>query len=170
MRLSIRKGFSFGLTSGIITTLGLIVGLHSGTHSKMIVIVVGLVFMIAGYLALQKSYMPEIKKHRSILVSITFIPVVTVIIIQTLSLINSPFSYLPAAQNHLLASVFAYFHFILWAIVVNFVPASNKKYSIENLLPNKSVLWIVLGIIATVFYILILGSGIGSFEGHPSLQ
>lgn len=38
MTLSIRKGFSFGLASGIITTLGLIVGLHSGTHSKIIVI------------------------------------------------------------------------------------------------------------------------------------
>ncbi|MCD6483202.1 MAG: hypothetical protein J7K83_02950 [Candidatus Aenigmarchaeota archaeon] len=38
MKLSIRKGFSFGLTSGIITTLGLIVGLHSGTHSGLAVI------------------------------------------------------------------------------------------------------------------------------------
>lgn len=38
MKLSIKKGFSFGLTSGIITTLGLIVGLHSGTHSRMAVI------------------------------------------------------------------------------------------------------------------------------------
>lgn len=31
-------GFSFGVTSGIITTLGLMVGLHSGTHSKLAVI------------------------------------------------------------------------------------------------------------------------------------
>lgn len=31
-------GFSFGLTSGIITTLGLIVGLHSGTHSTLAII------------------------------------------------------------------------------------------------------------------------------------
>jgi len=38
MKLSIRKGFYFGLTSGIITTLGLIVGLHSGTHSKFIIL------------------------------------------------------------------------------------------------------------------------------------
>lgn len=38
MRDSLRTGFSFGLTSGIITTLGLMVGLHSGTHSKMAVI------------------------------------------------------------------------------------------------------------------------------------
>jgi len=35
---SIRTGFSFGLTSAIITTLGLIVGLHSGTHSKLAII------------------------------------------------------------------------------------------------------------------------------------
>jgi len=35
---SLRVGFSFGLTSGIITTLGLMVGLHSGTHSKIAVI------------------------------------------------------------------------------------------------------------------------------------
>jgi len=38
MEHSIRKGFSFGLTSGIITTLGLIVGLHSGTASKAIIL------------------------------------------------------------------------------------------------------------------------------------
>lgn len=38
MKLSIRKGVSFGLTSGIITTLGLIVGLHSGTGSKKVIL------------------------------------------------------------------------------------------------------------------------------------
>ncbi|MEW5767538.1 MAG: VIT1/CCC1 transporter family protein [bacterium] len=38
MKHSLKTGFSFGLTSGIITTLGLIVGLHSGTHSKAVII------------------------------------------------------------------------------------------------------------------------------------
>jgi VIT1/CCC1 family predicted Fe2+/Mn2+ transporter len=38
MKHSLKVGFSFGLTSGIITTLGLMVGLHSGTHSKLAVI------------------------------------------------------------------------------------------------------------------------------------
>jgi len=38
MKKSIKTGFSFGLTSGIITTLGLIVGLSSGTHSKLVVV------------------------------------------------------------------------------------------------------------------------------------
>ena len=38
MKHSIKTGFSFGLTSGIITTLGLMVGLNSGTHSKLVVL------------------------------------------------------------------------------------------------------------------------------------
>jgi VIT1/CCC1 family predicted Fe2+/Mn2+ transporter len=38
LKHSLKTGFSFGLTSGIITTLGLMVGLHSGTHSKLAVI------------------------------------------------------------------------------------------------------------------------------------
>ncbi len=38
MKTSLKKGFSFGLTSGIITTLGMIVGLHSGTHSQLAVL------------------------------------------------------------------------------------------------------------------------------------
>jgi hypothetical protein len=38
MKLSFKTGLSFGLTSGVITTLGLMVGLHSGTHSRTVVI------------------------------------------------------------------------------------------------------------------------------------
>ncbi len=38
IKKSLIKGTTFGLTSGIITTIGLIVGLHSGTGSKEVVI------------------------------------------------------------------------------------------------------------------------------------
>lgn len=38
MKNSIKKGFSFGLASGIITTLGLMVGLYATTHSETVVI------------------------------------------------------------------------------------------------------------------------------------
>lgn len=38
MRDSILTGTSFGLTSGVITTLGLIVGLHAGTNSRLAVV------------------------------------------------------------------------------------------------------------------------------------
>ncbi|RLE41032.1 hypothetical protein DRJ16_06740 [Candidatus Woesearchaeota archaeon] len=45
MKHALKAGFSFGLTSGTITTLGLMVGLHSGTHSKLVVL--GGIFTIA---------------------------------------------------------------------------------------------------------------------------
>ncbi len=51
MRHSFKVGFSFGLTSGIITTLGLIVGLHSGTHSRLVIIGGILVIAIADALS-----------------------------------------------------------------------------------------------------------------------
>jgi VIT1/CCC1 family predicted Fe2+/Mn2+ transporter len=35
---ALRKGISFGLTSAVITTLGLMVGLQSGTHSRVVVL------------------------------------------------------------------------------------------------------------------------------------
>jgi VIT1/CCC1 family predicted Fe2+/Mn2+ transporter len=38
MKESIRTGITFGLTSAVITTLGLMVGLHSGTHSRIVVL------------------------------------------------------------------------------------------------------------------------------------
>ncbi len=51
MKHSLKTGFSFGLTSGIITTLGLMVGLHSSTHSKIVVIGGILVIAIADALS-----------------------------------------------------------------------------------------------------------------------
>jgi len=38
MKRAVTTGVSFGLTSGTITTLGLIVGLHAGTHSRLAVV------------------------------------------------------------------------------------------------------------------------------------
>ena len=45
MRHSVKVGVCFGLTSATITTLGLMVGLHSGTRSQSVII--GGIFVIA---------------------------------------------------------------------------------------------------------------------------
>lgn len=47
MRSSFKTGFTFGLTSAIITTLGLMIGLDSSTHSKLAVLGGILVIAIA---------------------------------------------------------------------------------------------------------------------------
>ena len=51
MKESLRTGIAFGLTSAVITTLGLMVGLHSGTHSK-IVVIGGILTILSGLLGL----------------------------------------------------------------------------------------------------------------------
>ncbi len=47
MKKSIKKGFGFGLTSGVITTLGMIVGLNSSTNSALAVIAGIIVISVA---------------------------------------------------------------------------------------------------------------------------
>lgn len=45
MKNSLKIGICFGITSGIITTLGLMMGLESGTNSRLVVL--GGIFTIA---------------------------------------------------------------------------------------------------------------------------
>jgi VIT1/CCC1 family predicted Fe2+/Mn2+ transporter len=68
MKESFKVGFSFGTTSGVITTLGLMVGLHSGTQSKLAVIGGVLVIAIADAFsdALGMHISEESKEPRSI--------------------------------------------------------------------------------------------------------
>ncbi len=65
MKESFKTGLSFGVTSGIITTLGLIVGLHSGTHSKLAVIGGILTIAVADALGIHISQESQ-NRHTSI--------------------------------------------------------------------------------------------------------
>ena len=51
MKLSLEKGFSFGMTSAIITTLGMIVGLNASTSSQVAVLGGILVIAVADALS-----------------------------------------------------------------------------------------------------------------------
>jgi hypothetical protein len=137
--------------------------------AQLMVLIVGIFIAISGYLVLQKTFMPSTEGRRSIRISLVLFPVLTIIALQTLSVLQSPFSSLPPAQNHLIASIFAYFHFLIWAFAVMIIPSPGKHNLFENSLPNRSVKWMIFGTVVTVFYLFIFGPGIGSFEGHPLL-
>ena len=51
MKGGLWKGFGFGITSGVITTLGVVVGLHSGTGEKLAVLVGIIVLAVADALS-----------------------------------------------------------------------------------------------------------------------
>jgi hypothetical protein len=143
--------------------------LEQENNWKTIIIVVGLVIMVTGYVLSLRQWLPSMKGQRLTLLKITTIPVVTMIAVQTLSLIKSPFATLPPESNPILASAFAYIHFILWVIVVNLFPGSRLTDHLDAIRLPRSNVWLVLGLIVFIFFILILGPGIGSFVGDPRL-
>ena len=136
---------------------------------KILIIGTGLVLMVAGYVLSLRLWMPRMKGHRLTLLGITAIPVVTMIAVQTLSLVKSPFTTLPPQTNHLLASVFAYIHFALWAMVVNLIPGPRSSDTVEAIWLPRSNAWLALGLVVFVFFVLVLGPGIGSFAEDPRL-
>lgn len=137
---------------------------------KTVIIGTGLVLMIAGYIFSLRLWMPQLKGHRTTLLGITAIPVITMIVVQTLSMLKSPFTSLPPEQNHLLASVFAYIHFLLWALVVNLIPIPRSSDTADTVQLSRSNAWLALGLAVFVFYVFVLGPGIGSFIGDPRLR
>ena len=136
---------------------------------KAAIVGAGLVLTLTGYVLSLRLWMPPTKGHRLALLRITAIPVVTLIIVQTLSLARSPFAALPPQNNHLLSSVFLYIHFMLWATAVNLIPQPRSSDVTEALRLPRSHAWLALGLVVFVFFVLVLGPGIGRFAGDPRL-
>lgn len=70
MRNSLKVGFCFGLTTGVITTLGLMMGLYSSTYSVLVVlggiITIALADGLADALGMHISRESEKKDHKGV--------------------------------------------------------------------------------------------------------
>jgi hypothetical protein len=137
---------------------------------KPVIIGIGIILTVVGYILPLRLWMPNLQGNRSALIVITVIPVFVAIIAQTLSLIGSPFAKLPPDQNHLLASVFAFAHFLLWAILVNVLPVPRSRYPQKQINLPRSDAVIVMGLVAALFFIGVLGPGLGPLEEDPRLE
>jgi hypothetical protein len=136
---------------------------------KGIIVGAGVTLTIPGYALPLRYWLPDMRGHRKTLLKITIIPVLTLIIVQSLSLIGSPFSRLPPEYNHLLASVFAYVHFVLWVILVNILPVPRSTRPIESIRLPRSIMYLSIGLIVGIFFIVVLGPGWGPLEQDPRL-
>lgn len=121
-----------------------------------------MILSVFGYILPLKLWMPDLKSNQRIQLAVTVMPVVTVIVVQSLSLLGSPFISGPSGANHLLACVFAYLHFVLWAILVNALPAPRSIYSPQSIRLPRSYGWLVLGLFFALLYIVVLGPAPGS--------
>jgi hypothetical protein len=136
---------------------------------KVGIIVVGIILAIPGYILPLRLWMPDLKGNRKALLKITVIPVISIIVVHSLSLIGSPFSSLPPENNHLIASVFAYFHFFLWVILVNVLPKPRSKTLVESIHLPRSNVYLGIGLLIGIFFIAVLGPGLGPLEEDPRL-
>lgn len=134
------------------------------------IIGVGMLVAVAGYILPLRMWMPNLKGKRWVQLKVTVIPVATMIIVQTLSLLRSPFAKLPPASNHLLASVFAYIHFVLWAILVNVIPVPRSSEPVESIRLRRSNVWLAVGLVVFLFFVGVLGPGLGPLEDDPRLR
>ncbi len=128
-----------------------------------IIILSGVLIALPAYALPLRSWMPKMKGDRLVLLKVTVIPVVTLIITQTLSVLRSPLTYEPSEVNPLLASAFIYIQFVVWSILVNVIPIPRSSNPIESIRLGRSVWWIVAGIIVLLPFVLILGFGVGPF-------
>ncbi|MBN1449775.1 MAG: hypothetical protein JW963_02075 [Anaerolineales bacterium] len=126
-----------------------------------VIIGTGVIFAVFGYILPLRLWMPDLRDRRRTQVAITVIPVVTIVIVQSISLMGSPFARGTSGADHLLACVFAYLHFILWAILVNALPVPRSKYSPQNIALPRAYGWLATGLLVALFYFVVLGPGIG---------
>lgn len=136
---------------------------------KAIIIGVGIILAIAGYALPLRYWMPDLSGNRKVLLKITVIPVMTMMVVHSLSLIGSPFSRLPPEHNHLLASVFAFLHLILWVILINTIPVPRSDKPTESIHLSRSNAYVVIGIVMVIFFVAVLGPGLGPLGEDPRL-
>jgi hypothetical protein len=137
---------------------------------KAIIIGVGVFITVFGYVMPLRIWMPDTKGNRGAQFLVTGIPVTTLIVVQSVSLIGSPFARLPSAENHLLASVFAYLHFTLWAFLVNALPVPRSKNLPQSIHLPRSYGWLAFGLALALFYFVVLGPGLGPLGEDPRLR
>ena len=92
------------------------------------------------------------------------------IVVQTLSVLPSPFATAPADANHLLASLFAYAHLIVWAVLVNRGVGPRSPRPVDDLTLNRSTGWLAAGAAIIIVFIAVLGPGLGPLEDDPRLD
>lgn len=134
------------------------------------VVAVGLVIAIVGYCLPLRLFLPELGDRPGLRHKIIFVPVATMIAVQTLSLLASPFATAPAEANHLLASLFAYAHLVVWAVLVNRGVGPRAPHPVGDLTLRRSPAWLVTGAVAVIVFIAVLGPGLGPLENDPRLD
>ncbi len=145
--------------------IGFVQGLNPRNLYIAIIIGTGILLALPCYALPLREWMPDLKGNRLTLLKITFIPVLALSITQILSTLRSPYLNELGGQNPLLASIFVCIHLVIWAILANLIPVPRSSREIDSIGLERSPIWLVAGLVFFLFFVFILGAGIGPFSG-----
>ena len=142
---------------------------HAGLWTAGVV-AAGLVVTIVGYRLSLRWFLADLGDRPELRHKIIFLPVATMIAVQTLSVLPSPFATAPGDANHLLASVFAFAHLMAWAVLVNRGVGPCAPRPVDDLTLGRSTGWLAAGAVLIIAYVAVLGPGLGPLEDDPRLD
>ena len=142
---------------------------HAGLWTAGIV-AAGVVVAVVGYRLSLRWFLPDLRDDARLRHRVVFVPVATMMVVQTLSVLLSPFGTAPAEVNHLLASMFAFAHLIVWAIPVNRGVGPRSPRPVDDLTLRRSTGWLAAGAAIIIVFIVVLGPGLGPLEDDPRLH
>ena len=158
MKEALKVGISFGSTSGVITTLGLMVGLHSGTHSKLAV--VGGIITIAIADAFSDALGIHISQEATNTKTDSHIWAATIATFASKFLIALTFLF-PVLY-------FEFFHAIVFSLLWGLIVLTALSYRIagyQNQKPHRVILEHVLIALAVVVVTHFVGLWVGEVFG-----
>lgn len=142
---------------------------HAGLWTAGVV-ATGVAVAVVGYRLPLRLFLPDLRDRPALRHKIIFVPVAAMIVVQTLSVLPSPFATAPADANHLLASVFAYAHLMVWAVLVNGGVGPRSPRPVDDLTLDRSTGWLATGAVLIIAFVAVLGPGLGPLEDDPRLN
>jgi hypothetical protein len=95
---------------------------------------------------------------------LTVLPILTAFGVQMLSVIRSPLS---GSRHTTIVSLFSFIPLVLWLLLVNSIDKPGIQSDHDRFRLDRSNAWVAAGVAAFLLFVLVLGPGVGSFEGHP---
>jgi len=170
----------FATISLVIVTLNLVVG---GDWSVVIegvepaglwragILAAGILVAIVNHVLPLRLWLPDLRGHRRLQLKITAVPVLVLLVVQTLSVLGSPFTDVPmgSGTNALVTSWALTFFFGVWLALVNLIPVPRSTAPVDSIRLPRSNAWLVVGLVVAVFFIGVLGPGLGPLDADPRL-